>query len=203
MTGVTGTNNAGYFFGQLGLPAPQAPADVAKAMVAAHSEPNGRINFAGLKHALDALVLENPALAAQVTDALRTELGASAFTRMQNTTYSIRAADGKGIGISENAPSLQSYFDGTANQSKAKTHADRAAMRQSDLAFYARLDRLWGDGNARTFDGEKINAGINDLIKSGMSLDQYEQVQASRATAALNQASAANQELLWDLGQPT
>ena len=204
MTGVTGTNSAGASFAALAAnAAPQTPADVAKSMVQAHSDPRGGINFSALKHDLDGLAIRNPELGAAVSKELQVQLGPNNFARMQNASYSIAAADGKGLNIRDDAPSLRSYYEGTANQSQGKTAAEKAEIRKNDLAHYARLDRLWGDGNPKTFEGDAINAGISDLIASKQSLEGYEASRSAAATAALNQASNDYGPLLLDITQMT
>ena len=207
MTGVTGTNSAGVSFAALATnAAPQTPADIAKAMVQKHSDPRGGINFSALKRDLDGLTIRNPELGAAVSKELQAQLGPNNFARMQNASYSIAAADGKGLNISDSAPSLRSYYEGTANQSQGKTAVEKAEIRKSDLAHYARLDRLWGDGNPKTFEEDAINAGISDLIASGQSLDAYEKNRLAAGTAPVagaQETSGFNGELIADITQMT
>lgn len=172
-------------------------------MVAANSDSRGAIRYGALKRELDALAIRDPALATQVTDALRTELGPIHFGRVQAASYTLPAKDGGGLTVRDGAPSVRSYFEGTANRAQGRTPAERASLSQSDRAFYARMDRLWGDGNPSTFDGDAIQRGINDLISRGLSFETYERTRGSTGTAALNRTSRDNQELLWDLGQLT
>lgn len=204
MNGITGTNSVS-FGTTLTTPvtAPQTPIEIAKTMVQAHSDPRGGIDYSALKRDLDGLNIRNPELGAAVTKELQAQLGPSNFARVQSAAYSIPTTDGKGLVIDRNAPSLQSYFEGTANQAQGKTPTERAEIRKGDLAHYARLDRLWGDGNPQTFEGAAISAGINDLIARGQSLDAYEQSKISGGTVGTNstEAQGFDASLIADLTQ--
>lgn len=184
-------------------PTQQTPDQIAKAMVEANSDRRGAINFSELKRDLAGLKAKDPALGAQVENELRTQLGPNSFARLSAASFAVQAKDGTRMTIAPDAPTVESYFKGTANQSLGKTAAERTAIRQADLAFYARLDRIWGDGNPKTFDGDAIDAGINDMVARGMSLDNVEKFGRSAPTTAVDQTSASYGPLLLDLTQMT
>ena len=92
-------------------------------MVQAHSDPRGGINYSTLKRELDGLSIRNPELGAAVSKELAAQLGPNTFAKVQSASYSVTAGDGKGLSISDNAPSLRSYYEGTAHQSLGKTAA--------------------------------------------------------------------------------
>ena len=143
----------------------KTPAEIAREIVAANSSARGR-NFPEILRQLDALASTDPALAAAVEKEMAVQLGAVNYGKLLAATYTVTSADGSTLSFSRQAPTVQDYFSGKQGVIGS--------------AHYARLDRLFGDGNARTFDGEQIQAGINELLKSGMSLQQYEALVGAR-----------------------
>jgi hypothetical protein len=168
---------------------PQSAPEIARDMIVANTDRLGRVNAPELLRDVDALIARDGGMGAAVEKEIATQLGARVYKAMVNASYLTKASDGSTLSFSRNAPSIKDYFDGKQGVS-GTTH-------------YARLDRLWGDGNAKTFDGDKISAGIQDLLKSGLSLTLYENLQQTRATAAANQATADALNLGLDVGQLT
>ena len=204
MTGVSGTNSAGLTYASM-IPdsVRPAPAAVAQTMVDKHSDSRGGIDYPALKRDLEGLKHRDPELAAKVTEELKTQLGPATFQKLMASEFTIPASDGRGLTVNDDAPSLRSYFDGTAREALATTDRGREHFRNLDKAHYARLDTIWGDGNPATFEEAAISKGLGDLIASGLSLDAYVASRNTMAVAAANQQSAANLELALDVTQMT
>ena len=143
--------------------------------------------FAEIRQSLDALAQVDPQLARQVEAAVMSRLNAREQGQLRSATYSINAGEAGSITIAEDAPSLQSYFEGTATGNAA-----------ADRAFYARLDRAFGDGDAATNDVARIEAGIGLLIRGDISLEQYETLRAAGVQDGVNVG-----EVVLDLTQMT
>lgn len=170
MTGVTGTNSAGLTYANM-IPdsVRPAPAAVAQTMVDKHSDSRGGIDYPALKRDLEGLKHRDPEQAAKVTEELKTQLGPATFQKLMDAEFTIPSSDGRGLTVSNDAPSLRSYFDGTAREALATTDRGREHFRNLDKAHYARLDTIWGDGNPATFEEAAISKGLGDLIASGLS----------------------------------
>lgn len=134
----------------------QTPTEIVKDLIAQNSDKLGRINYSALARDLDSAKANFPELSAAIERETSSQLGPRAMAKLENAVYSITAPDGSKLTISRNAPSIESYYKGTAHAVDAKTPEQRAANRKSDLAHYAKLDRIFGDGNVKTFDGPKI-----------------------------------------------
>ena len=72
MTGIFGANGVGFSFTGLTGGMPQSPLDIAKALIDTHSSKLGGLDYSALKSGLDTLSAQNPGLAANVTDELKT-----------------------------------------------------------------------------------------------------------------------------------
>jgi hypothetical protein len=147
----------------------------------------GGYNFPAIRQSLDALAQVDPQLAQQVETAVLAQLTPREQGELRGATYAINAGEAGSITISDNAPSLQSYFEGTASGNAA-----------ADRAFYARLDRAFGDGDASTNDVSRIEAGIGLLIRGDISLEQYETLRAAGVQDGANVG-----EVVLDLTQMT
>jgi hypothetical protein len=178
----------------------KTPLEMARDILAANTGRSG-VNYGEVQRSLDILTKENPTLGAAVEKEVATILKPVGYGKMLSASYNVKAEDGRMISISRNAPSLESYYNGTAHAGKAKTPAERTAYRASDLAHYARLDKMFGDGNPKTFEKAKIDAGIDEAIRSSVSYEQAAKNIAARETAAANADSLASSELAQDLGQ--
>ncbi len=179
----------------------QTPTEIVKDLIAQNSDKLGRINYSALARDLDSAKANFPELSAAIERETSSQLGPRAMAKLENAVYSITAPDGSKLTISRNAPSIESYYKGTAHAVDAKTPEQRAANRKSDLAHYAKLDRIFGDGNVKTFDGPKIQAGIDEALRTGSSFEKTAKNIAARETAAANADSKAATELAKDLGQ--
>lgn len=82
MTGIFGANGIGFSFTGLTGGMPQSPLDIAKALIDTHSNKLGGLDYGALKSGLDTLAAQNPGLAANVTDELKTQLGPTTFARL-------------------------------------------------------------------------------------------------------------------------
>jgi DNA/RNA non-specific endonuclease len=188
MTGtVAPTSNSVVSLAQSAM-LPQGPADIARAMIAGQTDRLGRIAYGALLRDLDALAARDPALGRNVEQEMATQLGARGYQQLTQASYNIRASDGTSMTIARNAPTVRAYFDGEQGASGRE--------------FYGRLDRLWGDGDIRTYDGSRIEAGISEMLSRGLTLAQYEQITArAQQTASANANGTDNSALLADLGQ--
>jgi hypothetical protein len=144
-------------------------------------------DFPAIRQSLDALAQVDPQLAQQVETAVLAQLTPREQGELRGATYAINAGEAGSITISDNAPSLQSYFEGTASGNAA-----------ADRTFYARLDRAFGDGDASTNDVSRIEAGIGLLIRGDISLEQYETLRAAGVEDGVDVA-----EVVADLTQMT
>ncbi len=131
-------------------------------------------------------------MGAQVEEAVKAQLGVNGTKRLMAASYTIGTGE-KALTISRTAPSIEQYFKGTAHAKLAKTLEEKVAFAKSDKAHYAKLDKLFGDGKARTFEGDKIDKGIGDMLRRGFTLDQAAQYKAVLIAEAKATAAAANQ----------
>jgi DNA/RNA non-specific endonuclease len=201
MTSAIGPSSASALSNTQSSGMTQTPEKIVKDIIAQNSDKLGRINYSALARDLDSAKANFPDLGAAIEQETAAQLGPRAMAKLENAVYAITAPDGSTLTISRNAPSIESYFKGTAHAADAKTPEQRAANRKSDLAHYAKLDRIFGDGNAKTFDGPKIQAGIDEALRTGSSFEQTAKNIAARETAAANADSQAASELAKDLGQ--
>ncbi len=148
------------------------PAEIAKDLIAENTGPRGRF-YGEMLRDLDALIAKDPVLGAAVEKEVAAQLKPVGYAKLLAASYTVKGSDGNVLSFARNAPSIEAYYKGTAHP----------GAKASDLAHYARLDKLFGDGNPRTFDGEKIQAGITDMLSKGMTLEQYEAM-AGAAKAA-------------------
>ncbi len=171
---------------------------LAEAMIAENRSAGKGIHYGALLRDLDQLIAKDPVLGAQVEDAVKSQLGVNGTKRLMTASYTIGSGD-KMLTMSRAAPSVEQYFRGTAHAKLAKTQAEKTAYAQSDRAHYAKLDKMFGDGNAKTFEGAKIEKGIGDMLRRGFTLDQAAQYKAVLAAEA--KAAAQTETLVADLGQ--
>ena len=147
----------------------------------------GSYDLPAVRQSLDALAQIDPRLAQQVETAIMAQLTPREQGELRRATYAINAGEAGSITIADNAPSVQSYFEGTASGNAA-----------ADRAFYARLDRVFGDGDPATNDVARIESGIGLLIRGDISLEQYETLRAAGVQDGVNVG-----EVVLDLSQMT
>lgn len=113
MTGIFGANGIGFSFTGLSGAMPQSPLDIAKALIDAHSSKLGGLDYSALKSGLDTLAAQNPALAANVTDELKTQLGPTTFARLTGGGESgtpVNTYTGKPLGPLTGEQSIEDYM---------------------------------------------------------------------------------------------
>ncbi len=162
------------------------PVKLAEVMISQNRSAGKGIQYGALLRDLDQLHAKDPDLAAQVEEAVKAQLGVNGTKFLMAASYTIGSGD-KALTISRTAPSYEQYFRGTAHAKLAKTPAEKVAYAQSDKAHYAKLDKMFGDGNAKTFEGAKIEQGVGDMLRRGFNLNQsaeYKAVLAAEAKAA-------------------
>jgi hypothetical protein len=201
MTSAIGPSQASALSNTQSAAPAQTPAEIVKDLIAQNSDKLGRINYSGLARDIDSAKANFPELGAAIERETSAQLGPRAMARLDNASYTIKAKDGSTLTMSRNAPSVEAYFKGTANAAEAKTPEQRAALRKSDLAHYARLDQIFGDGNPKTFDGPKIQAGFDEALRTGSTFEQAAKAISARETAELNVDSNAASKLNIELGQ--
>ena len=165
------------------------PQEVARRIVADARGPHDTLDHGEVLRGLDAVAQQDSRLAAQVEAAVREQLGAREFGRVLSASYVVGEGP-NALVISRNAPSLQSYYNGTA------LPGDAGASR----AHYARLDRLFGDGDPRSFDGPRIEAGIAEMIGRGLALADLERMGQAANDGGIDPETMT---LIADLGQMT
>ncbi|NJM49717.1 MAG: TNT domain-containing protein [Sphingomonadales bacterium] len=187
---------------------PADPVAIAKQLIADNRSARSGINYGELLRDIDQQISNNPALGAEVEAAIKLELGPAGTTKLMTASYNLGTGD-KALRISRDAPTITEYFNGTAHIKLGKAATGRYIYTAADdKAHYARLDKMFGDGNAKTFDGPAIQTGINDMLKRGFRLDQqaeYKAVLAAEAKAAAEAAegSGINATMVTDLLQMT
>jgi hypothetical protein len=196
MTNVTATSTVSRTAAPPPATLPPTPQEIARDLVRAASDRLGRVNYGRLLQSIDALTARDPQLGAEVERALQVQLGPRGYQQMAEASYTTRSPDGSTMTFSRVAPSIEQYAAGTAYRQPGGV-----GTAVTDRAHYARLDRIWGDGNPRTVEGDAIRAGISEMLASGMSLQQAEAISGSRRTAELNRASEDSQRIAADLGQ--
>lgn len=158
------------------------------ARIVADNTTNGRRDLGAIKRDIEQVAASDPALGAQVRSAVEARLTPVERGQLASAAYNVTAPDGAAIRFEAGAPSIAQY---------------RAMPPASDgQAFYARLDRIWGDGNAATDDVTRIEAGLAELYRSGTSLADHEAriaAQAQQQAPAPAAGSLATTAL--DLGQ--
>ena len=122
MTGIFGANGIGFSFTGLTGGAPQSPLDIAKALIDTHSSKLGGLDYSALKSGLDTLAAQNPALAANVTDELKTQLGPTTFVRLTG-------------GGTEQAPQLPArrIESGRIPRNEAEIYARQDAVTEQEI----------------------------------------------------------------------
>lgn len=169
------------------LSASATPEQIAQDILYQNDPWIGSYDLPAVRQSLDALGQIDPQLARQVETAIMAQLTPREQGQLRRATYAINAGEAGSITIADNAPSVQSYFEGTATGNAT-----------ADRAFYARLDRVFGDGDATTNDVARIESGIGLLIRGDISLEQYETLRAAGVQDGVNVG-----EVVLDLSQMT
>lgn len=113
MTGIFGANGVGFSFTGLSGGPSLSPLDMAKALIDAHSNNLGGLDYGALRSGLDTLAAENPALAASVTDHLKTQLGPATYARLmggEEATAPVNTYTGKPLGPLIGEQSVEDYM---------------------------------------------------------------------------------------------
>jgi hypothetical protein len=149
--------------------APQNDPRQIAAKIVTDNSPGGKLNLSGVRSAIDSVKAQDPTLGAEVQKAVEAQLTPVQRGQLASAAYSVKAPDGGTITFNPTAPTVAQDFAKPADAGRA--------------ALYARFDKIWGDGNAKTNDVAKIEAGLSDLRASGLSLADYEARQAAAPNA--------------------
>lgn len=135
------------------------PRVLAAEIVNRHTGPRGH-DLAGIQRELSALNTHDGFLASQVKAAVEQHLTPVERGQLAGATFSMAAPDGNALTFSSDGMTVAQQFAAPAGSPAAQQ--------------YARLDRIWGDGNAATNDTAAIDAGLREMIASGRTLEQIE-----------------------------
>lgn len=143
---------------------PSDPAVLATRLLSDNSQ-RGRRDLSELKRDLDALALRDPSLGQAVRREVDARLSPVERGQLARATYGVRLTDGTALTVSPNAMPVADKF--------------RQPAGSPERQAYDRLDRIWGDGNARTDDTAAIETGVRDMLARGLSLAQVEAERAA------------------------